>query len=511
MGKSERGSLDHERLKLAIEATNDGVFDWNIATGAVSGNRRLYEMLGYEPGEIEPHVSAWEAITHPDDIGRSRSAISEHIRGKTPAYRAELRLRAKSGEWVWVVDRGKVVERDARGRALRMSGTHTDISERKRLELQLLVSDRMATLGTLSACVAHEINTPLATAIGCLDAAANEIDPRRGRPLDESRLVDAIAVAREALLRVQEIARDLHSLSRVEQEDKKTPVDVRVVLEGVLRLARREIEQRATLVRFFDDVPPVLADPARLGQVFLNLLVNAAHAIAPGRPQDNQIEVAISTSAGCVLVDVSDTGQGMEPTVRARVFEPFFTTKPGGAGIGLGLSICQSIVTALGGDISVESAPGFGTRFRVSLPALPRATAEPEGAPNAGATTGSTVRRRILIVDDEPGMCLSLRMLLGVTSEVVTATSAAGALRAIAAGAEFDVILCDLMMPGGSGQDLHRQLSLLHPPLARAMIFMTGGVLSAETQAFLDEIPNPVLFKPFEVERLEAVLLSSRA
>lgn len=497
-----RAHRNERRLGLAFEGTNDGVFDWNIATGEVYGSTRLYEMLGYAPGEIEPHVRAWEVLTHPDDIEGAQRAIAEHIRGKTPAYRAEMRMRCKSGDWLWVLDRGKVVERDERGRALRMSGTHTDISERKRMELQLLVSDRMASLGMLAACVAHEINSPLASALGSLEIATADVERAPSTPA--ANLGQALALARESLRRVMDIVRDLRAFSHFEEADRREPVDVREILDGAIRLAQREIVQRARLERSYEDVGMVNANASRLGQVFLNLLVNAAHAIRPGEPSKNRILVSVANDADRVLVDISDTGEGMPPAVARRVFEPFFTTKPGGAGVGLGLSICQAIIAGLGGDISVSSEVGVGTSFRVILPAArlaSRTGAEPaHAAPREGA------HRRVLVVDDEAGICLTMRLLLGDSHHVVTATSVEEARGALRTGPPFDAIFCDLMMPGTTGMELYEEVRRSWPGQAERMIFMTGGVFTPEARAFLDAVSNPVVEKPFEIERIQSLV-----
>ncbi len=490
------------RLLLSLEGTSDGLFDWNVKTGEIYGSPRLTGMLGYAPGEIEPTIRAWEALTHPDDLATAREAIAAHLRGDTPSYEAEVRLRCKSGGWLWVLDRGKVVERDARGWALRMAGTHTDISARKRMELQLLVSDRMASLGTLAACVAHEINNPLACALGSLDVVGVEAMRLGWGDADRGRLAPAIDLARESIARVLEIAADLKAFSRVEEVDRREPVDVRAVLDRAIRLANNEIRHRATLRRSYAEVPPVEANASRLGQVFLNLLVNAAQAIRTGDSGSNWIAVTVASDAGKVVVEIADSGEGMERGVRARIFEPFFTTKATGAGVGLGLSICQGIVAGLGGEIAVESAPGAGSRFRVTLPASARAaTPAPASAPPI-----SGPRRRVLVVDDEVGIGVTLRLLLGEAHDVVALTSGRAALEALRGGQRFDAILCDLMMPTFSGIDLYGALRELAPEQASRMVFMTGGVFTANARAFLDAVPNAVLEKPFDVSRIEAIL-----
>jgi signal transduction histidine kinase len=174
--------------------------------------------------------------------------------------------------------------------------------------------------------------------------------------------------AREGAERVRHIVRDLKVFSRGDTEER-TAVDPRRVMDSCANMARGEIRHRARLVKRYAETPRVSANEARLGQVLLNLLVNATHAIPEGAPDENEIRVATGVDAeGRVMMEVEDTGSGIPDDVKAHIFEPFFTTKTGGAGTGLGLSICQSIVTALGGEITVESEVGRGTTFRVFLP-----------------------------------------------------------------------------------------------------------------------------------------------
>ncbi len=252
----------------------------------------------------------------------------------------------------------------------------------RRSEAQLIEADRLASLGTLAAGVAHEINNPLSYVLLNLDLVIREAK-------GEGESVPRLREARAGVERVRLIVQDLKSFSRG-NTDRKVPVDVRRVLDSTLEIAANEIRHRAELVRDFRDVPPVLADASRLGQVFLNLLVNAAQAMIEGDASRQELRVATSTdAAGRAVIEIADTGAGIAPENLERIFDPFFTTKPVGVGTGLGLSICRTIVTALGGDITVESERGRGTTFRVVLPAASspviadEPTPPPASAPSA--------------------------------------------------------------------------------------------------------------------------------
>ena len=377
--------------------------------------------------------------------------------------------------------------------------------ERRRVEAQLLVADRMVAVGTLAAGVAHEINNPLTALMANLELASTDaIELARVAGPDGSAAATAMREelddARAAAARVRDIVRDLKLFSRGDVE-KRGPVDVEDVMESTLRMARNEIRHRATLVTSFGKVSAVDGSESRLGQVFLNLIVNAAQAIPEGEAPRNQIRVATREEAGRVIVEISDTGTGIPPDVMKRLFTPFVSTKPAGIGTGLGLSICHRLVTQLGGEITAETSP-TGTTFRVSLKV---AATEPAAAlpPPPRLTPG--VKGKILVIDDEKMIAKAVARTL--STHLVTAESHARvALDQILAGARFDVILCDLMMPEMAGMDFHAELLRHVPEQADAIIFLTGGAFTERARDFLDKIPNLRIDKPFDGAKLREVI-----
>ncbi len=251
-----------------------------------------------------------------------------------------------------------------------------DLSVRKEMENRLIQADLLARIGSLAAGVAHEINNPLACILSNLHHLSSRIGERPAlAPGDEAELVGVIRESIEAAGRARDIVRDLSWLSPREQRGPE-PVDVSALLHSCINVAMSAIRPRATLLSVPGNVPPVLGDRARLAQVFLNLLVNAAEAIPEGDAAAQRISVSTSfdRADGMVRIDVADTGRGIPAAISSRIFDPFFTTKPFGRGTGLGLSICHGIVTALGGRISVRSREGEGSTFSVSLPSLPPET-----------------------------------------------------------------------------------------------------------------------------------------
>jgi CheY-like chemotaxis protein len=239
--------------------------------------------------------------------------------------------------------------------------------------------------------------------------------------------------------------------------------------------------------------------------VFVNLLINAAQAITDPIAERNEIRVRCSTNeAGCALIEVSDTGRGIAPENMSRIFEPFFTTKPVGVGTGLGLSICHGIVTQLGGEIQVESRLGRGSTFRVLLPPCDDA-ARLGGRERRGEEPPGS-RGRVLVIDDEPMVGAAVARTLAPHHDVTTVSTARAALEHLEADPRFDVVLCDLMMPGMTGMELHARLSASAPALTERMIFLTGGAFTPHAREFLDRVPNPRLEKPFESEALRSVV-----
>ncbi|MBM7116073.1 PAS domain S-box protein [Archangium primigenium] len=246
-----------------------------------------------------------------------------------------------------------------------------DLTERKQIQARLVVADRLASVGTLAAGVAHEINNPLAFVISNLSFLTEELHAITallppGR-LDE--LEEVLEETNEGVNRVRLIVQDLKTFSRGDEE-LPTAVDLRRVIDSALALARGELRHRATVIKDVSDVPLVEGSEARFGQVVLNLLINAAHAISAGQPDKNEIRVVLRAETDHAILEVKDTGCGMAPEVLSRIFDPFFTTKPVGVGTGLGLSICHGIITGFGGEITAHSEVGKGSTFRISLPAL---------------------------------------------------------------------------------------------------------------------------------------------
>ncbi len=407
-----------------------------------------------------------------------------------------------------------------RGELARQVTERTAELERSRAELeenlarltetqaQLVATERMAAVGSLAAGVAHEINNPMSFVLSNVNFALDAWgDPARWHE-DQAEATAALREAAVGAERVRAIVKGLMAFSRAE-EDRSGPVNVEAVLEATFRLAWNAIKHQALLVREYRPVPSVELSEGRLGQLVVNLVMNALDAMPERDPLQNVVRVRTRTSSdGWAVIEVSDNGSGISPEVRARLFDAFFTTKSKGAGTGLGLSICKHIVDSAGGRLSVETAPGRGSTFRIELPPAKKpAEALPPPAP-APAAPPPAARARVLVVDDEPMVGASLRRALSA-HDVVSVTSAREALARIEGGERFDVILCDVMMPGMSGPELYAELDRRGSDAARRLVFLTGGAVHPSTREFLARTPAAVLEKPFDAAALRALVAAA--
>ncbi|MBN1210506.1 MAG: response regulator [Myxococcaceae bacterium] len=390
-----------------------------------------------------------------------------------------------------------------------------DITELRQVQFRLSLSERLATVGTIAAGIAHEINNPLAFLTGSIDLVRSALQagtlasPEPGRPAPPDRdalvtqILKALADAQLGADRIRDIVKDLGTLARP-TEQSSTRVNVQQVLELSVKMAQAELRHRARLVRDYAEVPEVIADSGRLGQVFLNLLVNAAQSIPEGAADRNEIRIRLLASEQTVLVEVRDTGGGIPAHALSRIFDPFFSTKPVGKGMGLGLAISHNLVTELGGTITVESELGQGSTFSVWLPAAAPLPSPPP--PEPPERPRPVQRGNILIVDDELNFGQTLRLLLARAHDVTYTPSAREALSRIREGTRYDAILCDLMMAEVTGRQFYELLCQSAPELARRIIFMTGGAYTPASLDFVSRMTSPLITKPFKPEELEKLL-----
>jgi two-component system cell cycle sensor histidine kinase/response regulator CckA len=384
----------------------------------------------------------------------------------------------------------------------------SDVSEERHLQRQLELADRLASLGTMAAGVAHEINNPLAVVMASVEYVARVVERQRAEPVPAPWLDEiggALADALEATHRVRRITTDLRHFARP-VDTSRDRCDLRAAVHAAVRLTRKELESTRPVIELAD-TPPVRGDETRLVQVFVNLLLNAAQAMAGDHEHEHEIRItSMPCSDGYVRVDIADTGPGISPALLPRIFEPFVTTKVGRSN-GLGLAICRGIVVGYGGEISVDSEVGRGTTFHLTLPVA--ADTQP---PDAGPLQPEPALRRgrILVVDDDPLVRSVLQRSLAPHHDVVVTASLSEARARLAQGGDYDLVLCDLMLGEESGIDLYEEQLRSSPETSHRFVFLTGGAYTARAAEFLASVTNPVIEKPFTLrgllQRLEELL-----
>ncbi|HSZ83778.1 MAG TPA: ATP-binding protein [Polyangia bacterium] len=442
-------------------------------------------------GKLEAHAERFLVLKKPFDQIEVRQLATALSRKWSLARQA----RAKVDELEAIVRERTTTIREAHERLQR------EVEQRHRMEAQLRRAQKLEALGRLAAGIAHEINNPLAFVIANLHYVRGALDAP-GAGLAAAPLEDLSAALAEACVggdRIKQIVRDLKAFAQPHDESLAV-VDVRPVLDFSLKMTAAELRRRAQVVTRFDEVPAVWAISGRLEQVFVNLLVNAAQAIAPGAVEQNQIRVAVRTLGDDVAVEISDTGIGIPAANLERIFDPFFTTKPVGVGTGLGLSICHSIVTAFGGDLTVESEEGKGSTFRVLLPSTGR------GDSGRAPALQLPQPARILVVDAEPTVAKAIRRVLS-GHKVQTAEGGVDAL-ALFAAHPFDLLLYDVETADLSPADMYQRLRELG--LERRLVFTMAGALGATLAKLVAEAAIPCVDKPFDAGEIDLLLAARR-
>ncbi|MDQ3340120.1 MAG: PAS domain S-box protein [Myxococcota bacterium] len=482
-----------ERFRKVVEGAPDGVVI--LQRGRITFmNALAADLLGVGDPKaglgtlVTEHLVPEDAAIAGDRIGRMMA---------TGASFEPMEYRTKVNPERYVEIKSILIDREGQPAVLAFA---RDVTARKRIQQELVRADRLASIGMMSAAVAHEINNPLAYAHLCLQFLEREL-PTLVPAQDRERVLEHVRNASHGIGRVATIVRDLRSFAR--PDDAEGSVDVVACIEQAVKLVESELRQRAQLVRDFEAVSAVQANASRLEQVFVNVLVNAAQAIADGDPTKHEIRITVRAQDQLVTIAISDTGPGIAPELRERIFEPFFSTKAVGIGTGLGLAVCRSIVEQFGGTIAVDPGVSRGAVLIVTLPV------RREAAQVTPPVEAAEPRRlHVLVVDDEPLVRRALATVLGSHYEVSVAENGRQALEQIEAN-PIDVIICDVMMPVMTGKDLYEHLLVNNPVLARRFVFITGGSLGAVT-SFLDRVSAQILYKPFELAKvLEVVAIAA--
>ncbi|MCG8348737.1 MAG: response regulator [Chloroflexales bacterium] len=501
---------NEERYRKLFDNAYDLIFTLDQDLAITSVNKMGQQLTGYHLKELVGR--SLETLCTADSWVDARTALQDLLQGQhIPPF--ELELLQRDDEPMYLEVSAQLLHDGTNSKELHCIARN--LTERRRLEAQLIQSEKLSAIGQLVAGVAHELNNPLTSISGYAQLLL------RDTTLGEEIVQDVHQIHTQAE-RAARIVQNLLIFAR-EHKPERVVVDLNQVLRSTLALRAYQlrVDNIAVSTHFDPQLPTTVADPFQLQQVFLNLINNAHQAmIAQSTPgtltitsragtSQRRVEGAADDQAqpDILAVEISDTGVGIPERDLKRIFDPFFTTKPVGQGTGLGLSICFGIIQEHGGQIWAESTVGVGTSVYVELPLhiqLPL-TNPLQSHTNTNADEIQASYRVLIIDDEEPVGMLFARLLrdLGHTSEVVTSGEAA--LQALEQE-QFDLILSDVKMPGISGFDLYNRLQERDLDFVQRLVFITGDTLSPETQARLAQIGNPYLAKPFAIEQLEAVL-----
>ena len=510
--RDQEARLEHalaertRHLEVVLSNIAQGVVVLDPDLRVVLTNNGLHEIVGY-PRELG------RPGTHVSELIRDRLGHELYLPGEDTGLDAETLVERRLAAYRTLTrevyqhpfPNGRVIEiHREKLRDGSIICTFTDVTDRveaeeelKRQREALHQSEKLSALGMLLAGVAHELNNPLQVVLGqatLLESALagdGEVE-RAGR-------------IRRAAERCARIVKVFLAMAR-DEPASRVPVDVNEAVERALDLASYQLQRQGVELHrdLSQGLPPVSGDPDQLNQVFVNLLINAMQAM---ERMEMQSRIEVRTYAlganGEVGIDIRDHGPGVPEHLRGRIFDPFFTTKPVGVGTGVGLSVCHGMVTAHGGTISVEDAPGGGALFRVRLP-----QAEVAQASAATGAVGSAAGRaaEVLVVDDEAEIRELLSEFLAAGDLRVTAVASAQEALERLGAQSYDAVICDLRLPGMDGPALFEAAGALDPALQDRFIFATGDLLSEGSQRFLDEAARPYLEKPFLPDQVRRIV-----
>ncbi|MDR7333298.1 ATP-binding protein [Roseateles asaccharophilus] len=533
---AERLAHNEQQLSLALRGAALGVWDWHVGSGTMQVNARWAEMLGYRLEEITPHVDSWRALVHPDDWPSVSDALVAHLRGHTDGYRCEHRLRHRGGHWIWVLDAGQVVERDAEGQPVRALGIHLDISERRAAidaleqshnELELRVQERTAALTAATAQanaaseaksaflanISHEIRTPMNAIVGLTRLLSMS-------PHDE-RQADRIAKIDGAASHLMLLIGDVLDLSKIESGHmtlEQLPLALPELLEQSLGMFSPQVQAKGLALKLDAGGLPdgLLGDPTRLRQALLNLVGNAVKFTDHGEVGLRVSVLAQDTDAVTLRFEVSDTGPGVDPETAARLFSAFeqgeASTARRHGGTGLGLAITRRIAEMMGGEVGVDSQPGQGARFWFTARLRRDPCARLPQSPCTGLSAAERLRlrchgRRVLLVEDNPvNQEIALAVLAQGALQVTVAGDGASALHE-AANDGFDAVLMDLHLPDMAGTEITRRLRAAG--ITAPVLALTASATPAERAQCAQLGMAAFLTKPLQPEALHQALLEA--
>jgi two-component system NtrC family sensor kinase len=493
----ERLRESEERYRTYVEDAPDVIWETDANGRFTYWSPQIENLIGYTPEEMLGHTG-FEFLIHPDDVDHFRSKTQQMLEEGKERYTIAYRALRRDGCIVHIETSIRPVWNDA-DEVVKYRGVARDVSERARLQAQLIQSAKLSGIGQMISGVAHELNNPLTTVMGYAQLL-------QVSDVDETIKEDLQMIYKDAL-RAQRIVQNLLTFAR-QKKPQRSSVDINEIIKRALDLRNYQlkVDNIEVVTELVENLPWTMADDYQLQQVFLNIINNAHQAMVQEKGRGTLTIRTEIVDNDTIRVSFTDTGPGIPSEALDKVFDPFFTTKEVGAGTGLGLSVSHGIIQEHKGRIWAESEPGQGAAFFVELPikswlediTIPSPDEEPERAPSEG--------RRILVIDDERSIVsLMVRVLRESGYQVDGVTSAQLALKKLGHG-RYDLIISDIRMPEMDGPTCEERVRATDPALAERIIFITGDLLSPSTQAFLEKWEGRFIKKPFDVERLRALV-----
>jgi two-component system, cell cycle sensor histidine kinase and response regulator CckA len=478
-----------EKFRNLFRTSRDFLSITDLEGKIIDVNDAAVKFFGYSFEDISG-MHMYDLYADPED----RKLLTNAVIESGYVLDREIRMKKKNGEIIDALVTANLI-RNNNGNPIGFFGSAKDVTEKKRMEQQLLQSEKLSAVGTMISGVAHELNNPLTSIIGNAQLLSK-------RELPEHIRTKIDVILRESK-RSAKIVGGLLAFAR-EHKPERRMIDINEVLAESLKLREYDLKVSSIEVRasLFENLPETYADPYQLQQVFVNLINNARDALAG----QEMAALSISTyrKGDKILIEFDDNGPGIPDGLISRIFDPFFTTKDVGKGTGLGLSMSYGIVREHNGMISVESKPGKGTKFIITLPIIMGTHAkEKESKTTVKASPGSI---SLLVVDDEASLRTFLSEALTEAGFLVEKASTGEEAIDLLAKNKYDALISDIKMPGINGRELHNYIRKHNPEIAEKIIFITGDVLNKETESFLRITNNRFIEKPFNVDTLIAML-----
>jgi PAS domain S-box-containing protein len=505
-------ATEKRRLADIIKGTNAGTWEWNIQTGETTFNERWAGMLGYTLDEVSPvSIETWIKFAHPDDLALSDELLTKHFTGELPYYSFESRMRHRNGDWIWVLDRGKVHEWDEEGKPLLMSGTHLDITEQKRIEHALIVAKNEAEKANQAKSeflsrMSHELRTPMNSILGFTQLMEmGGLDPKHKKGVNH-----ILNNGRHLLNLINEVL-DISGIEAGRVSLSFVPVHLsRIIWEAIDTIdpAARAMHVKFELIDAGHEPLFVKADHHRLRQVLINLFNNAVKYNREGGSVmiKTELQPVIAPAIAFVRISVSDTGSGINPEFIGKLFMPFErigAEKTGIEGTGLGLMVVKKLMNAMGGSVGVESVPGEGSTFWIELPYIEVQEITSEQTKYSSVTPAiiSEINRTILYIEDNASNTELVEQILVNHRPFIQLVSSKMGGQTVPLAIKYapDLILLDLDLPDMQGFEVMKLLQAEEKSMTIPVVVVSADAMAHQIEKLMKAGAKDYLTKPLDI------------